>query len=323
VKFGVIVAAAPLFWLVYNGIVYRNPLEFANGPYSAKAIERRTQSTGNAGHPGSGNPLSAGMYFLKSAEANVAESEFTQRAWVLLAIGGILAAASSYRKSSMTSPVRSNSWLLLLLVPIPFYALSVAYGGIPIFIPAWWPFSHYNVRYGLQMLPAFGASFGMLAHLAVQSGAWKPRVRVFVLVPFALVIAGYASVWRATPVSLEEARVNMRTRNQLEAQLAVWLQKLPQNSTLLMYIGDHIGALQRAGIPLKHVIHEGNHRTWKQPMDPDGLWERTLADPARYADYVLAFDGDQVWQVVQGRRLPELVEIHVTGQARAILYRAR
>ena len=41
-RFVLITAAAPLLWLAYNGIVYRNPLEFANGPYSAKAIERRT-----------------------------------------------------------------------------------------------------------------------------------------------------------------------------------------------------------------------------------------------------------------------------------------
>ena len=57
--------------------------------------------------------------------------------------------------------------------------------------------------------------------------------------------------------------------------------------------------------------------------DPDGLWEHALADPSRYADYVVAFEGDVVWQAVHGRHLPELVEIHVTGQARAILYRAR
>jgi hypothetical protein len=137
------------------------------------------------------------------------------------------------------------------------------------------------------------------------------------------VAASYASIWRAGPVCLTEAQVNMRTRHQLESQLAGWLRKLPPDSTLLMYLGDHVGAVQQAGIPLNHVINEGNHRTWKQPSDPDGLWEHALADPARYADYVVAFEGDTVWQAIEGRHLPELVEIHVTGQARAILCRAR
>jgi hypothetical protein len=327
VKFVLIAAAAPALWLAYNGIVYRNPLEFANGPYSAKAIERRTQGAGNPGHPGSSNLPLAEMYFLKSAEANVAENEWLQRTWVLLAVAGIVATAFTYRRKSSDAaslPSAAGWPLLFLLVPLPFYGLSVAYGGVPIFIPAWWPFTHYNVRYGLQLLPAFAVAMAILAYTAVRAERWAPQLRfACVLVLFALAAVSYSSVWRAGPVSLVEAQVNMRTRNQLEAQVATWLEKLPQDSTLLMYLGDHVGAVQKAGIPLKHVINEGNHRTWKQPIDREGLWERALADPARYADYVVAFEGDSVWEAVHERHLPELVEIHVTGQARAILYRAR
>jgi hypothetical protein len=324
VRFVLIAAAAPSLWLAYNAIVYRNPLEFANGPYSAKAIERRSQGAGNPGHPGSGNPLVAAMYFLKSAEANIADSEWLQRAWVLLTLAAALAAAfTALRKRTEAMPL--PTWpLLFLLVPLPFYALSVAYGGVPIFIPAWWPFSHYNVRYGLQLLPAFAAALAILAHRAVSHENWKPRLRLLcVLALFGFVFISYASIWRASPISLKEAQVNMRFRKQFETQLAGWLQKLPSDSTLLMYTGDHVGALEQAGIPLNRVINEGNHRTWKQPADPDGLWEHALADPPRYADYVVAFDGDTVWRAVHERHLPELVEIHVTGQARAILYRAR
>ena len=325
VKFVLIAAAAPALWLAYNAIVYRNPLEFANGPYSAKAIERKTQGPGNPGHPGSGNPLLAERYFLKSAEANVAETEWLQRVWILLAAGGIAGAAWTYRRQASASPTLFVPWpLLFLLVPVPFYALSVAYGGVPIFIPAWWPFTHYNVRYGLQLLPAFAVALAILVQLVILAEAWKPRVRLAcVLGMFAFVLASYASIWRAGPVLLQEAKINMSTRNQLEAQLAAWLQKLPPDSTLLMYLGDHVGAVQRAGIPLNHVINEGNHRTWRHPMDPQGLWEQALADPSRFADYVVASEGDSVWQAVQGRHLPEVVEIHVTGQARAIVFRAR
>jgi hypothetical protein len=327
VRFVLIAAAAPSLWLAYNGIVYRNPLEFANGPYSAKAIERRTENSGSQGHPGSGNPVLAGMYFLKSAEVNLAENAWLQRVWILIALAGVGSAAFSRRPQPGGPRAFSpGAWLppLFLLLPLPFYALSVAYGGVPIFIPPWWPFSHYNVRYGLQLLPAFGAALAICVHRAVRSEEWNLRLRLAcVLGAFALVIASYASIWRTEPESLKEAQVNMRTRNQLEAQLAIWLRKLPPNSTLLMYLGDHVGAVQQAGIPLKRVINEGNHRTWRQPADPNGLWEHALADPARYADYVVAFEGDGVWQAVQARQLQPLVEIHTTGQARAILYRAR
>jgi hypothetical protein len=237
-----------------------------------------------------------------------------------------VAALNYRRKSSVAGSSPPGAWvpLFVLLVPVPFYTLSVAYGGVPVFIPAWWPFTHYNVRYGLQLLPAFAAALAILVHLALRSERLLPRLRTVCVVGIlAFVTASYASIWRTAPVSLKEAQVNMGTRNQLETQLAIWLQKLPPDSTLLMYVGDHVGALQQAGIPLKRVINEGNHRTWRQPADPEGLWEHALADPAHYADYVIAFEGDSVWQAVRDRHLSELVEIHVTGQARAILYRAR
>src|SRR5579859_8163963 len=321
-KFVLIAAAAPILWLTYNAIVYRNPLEFANGPYSAKAIERRSQTSGNPGHPGSGNLVVAGLYFVKSSEANVAENQWLQRAWIL-ALFAALALSFAHLKRNVTPS--SPSWpLAFLLLPIPFYALSVAYGGVPIFIPAWWPFTHSNVRYGLQLLPAFAAALAVIVYFAVRSDAWSLRLRLAcVLSVVAFVIASYASIWRAGPQSLQEAQINMRSRNHLETQLAGWLHTLPPNSTLLMYLGDHVGALQQAGIPLKRVINEGNHRVWIQPVDPDGLWERALADPAKYADYVIAFEGDRVWQAMQGRHLKELVEIHTTGQPPAVLYRVR
>jgi hypothetical protein len=209
-------------------------------------------------------------------------------------------------------------------VPIPFYALSVAYSGVPIFIPQLWPFSHYNVRYGLQLLPAFALAVAILICFIIRSHWSNSRLRlILTLGVFALVIASYASMWRVGPTCLVEAQINMRTRNQLEIQLSRWLDKLPPDSTLLMYLGDHVGAVERAGIPLKRTINEGNHRVWKQPRDSDGLWERALASPSQYADYILAFEGDPVWQAVHGLSLHELVEIHVTGQARAVLYRAR
>jgi hypothetical protein len=324
VRFLLITAAAPTLWLAYNAIIYRNPLEFENGPYSAKAIELKTQKAGNPGHPGTGNLLVAGMYFLKAAEDNVAANEWLQRGWVLLTLAAILIPAILFRRQTWRPFTSSASPLLFLLLPVPFYALSVAYSGVPIFVPQWWPFSHYNVRYGLQLLPAFSVAVAILISFVLRNERWDWRLRFAgILALLAFVFASYSRIWRAGPVCLQEAEINMRTRNQLEIQLATWLEKLPPDSTLLMYLGDHVGAVQRAGIPLSHTINEGNHHVWKQPIDPDGLWERALADPGKYADFALAFEGDPVRNAVQDLHLHELVEVHVSGQARAALYRLR
>jgi hypothetical protein len=211
--------------------------------------------------------------------------------------------------------------LLLFWAPVPFYMLSIAYSGVPLFVPAWWPFSHYNVRYGIEMLPAF-AVFTALAAFGLMRFAATNRTRTAVVIVFAaFVLASYLQVWLSTPASLHEAVVNSRTRIALETQLASELLKLPAGSTFLMYLGDHVGAFQRAGIPLAHVINEGNHRPWKRPTDPEGLWERALEHPAHYADYVIAFHSDAVDASVQENEIAPLTILRVTGQPEAVIYK--
>lgn len=322
-KFVLLVAAGPVLWLAYNAIVYRNPLEFANGPYSAKAIELRTPG---ASHPGSHDLPVAFSYVLKSAELNQASGNW-QRLWIVIALAGVIICLTgrtgSKRNSDLSQKAtRSRLWpLLLLLIPLPFYVLSVGYSGVPIFVPVWWPFSYYNVRYGLELLPAF-AVFAAVTARFVAAWARSLPVRIGTgTVMLIVVAASYASIWR-NPICLQEARINSRTRMGLERELADFVRALPLDSTILMYLGDHVGALQQAGIPLRRVINEGNHRTWKQPVDDEGLWERALLKPAQYADFVIAFDGDAVSTGLQKQDLFPLAVIHVSGQPKATIYQA-
>ncbi len=211
--------------------------------------------------------------------------------------------------------------LLLLWTPVPFYMFSIAYSGVPIFVPVWWPFSRYNVRYGIEMLPAFAvftavAAYGLLRF--VSSGRTKLAI---VAVFLSMTAISYVQVFHTSPVSFEEAVINSRTRIALESELARHLEQLPPDSTFLMYVGAHVGAFQQAGIPLARVINEGNHRPWKRPSDPDGLWERALQHPAAYADYVIAFDSDPVATGVEQRELSALAILRVTGQPQATIYR--
>jgi hypothetical protein len=138
-----------------------------------------------------------------------------------------------------------------------------------------------------------------------------------------LALSSYAAIWRADPICYREADKNMKGRVALDHQLGEWIKSLPSNSTLLMYLGEHVGALEQAGIPLRRTINEGNHRVWKYPVDPDGLWERALADPASNADYVIGFEGDPVWTAARAHHLTALVEIHTTGQPPAVIFQGR
>jgi hypothetical protein len=313
VEFVLLAAAVPVLWFTYNAIVYRNPLEFANGPYSARAIEQKTAVPGFPPHPGTNNLPVAAAYFVKAGEFSVA-GENWQTVWLGLALLGSVAVGLRERQTA---------WLLLLWLPVPFYMLSVAYGGVPIFTPAWWPHSLYNIRYGLQLLPA------LVVFLVLEARYGASAARVVAarwgILAFAagLAAVSYVGVWQAGPGCYREAWVNSRTRFQIEDRLAEQLKRLPPDASFLMYLGEHVGALQDAGIPLRRTISEGNHRVWKQPSDPDGLWERALASPGQYADFVVAFDGDTVWQAVHERGLPVVARIEVAGQHAGTIYRAR
>lgn len=304
IMFLVGIAVAPTLWVTYNAVAYRNPWEFANGPYSARAIEQKS----GAVNPAEGHVFTAGSYFLKSAQLSVATGSWG-RAWL---VASVLALASGVVGRSLLLP------LALLWTPLLFYAFSIAHGGVPLYIPPWWPFTWYNIRYGLELLPLLAASIGVLVGLVFQ--AVKRQAWTVVLVIGGLAVISYASVWRAQPLCLTEALVNSHTRLALEGAVARAIQPTPRQTRFLMYLGHHVGVFQVAGIPLRQVVNEGNHRPWKKPSDPEGLWERALADPPRYVDYVIAFEGDEVDRSVDRTNLTLVSVIHATGQPEARIY---
>ena len=310
VKFLLGIAVVPVLWLAYNRVVYGNALEFANGPYSAKAIEQRVGAPNPALH----NAGVAAIYFLKSAQLNMSVGNWG-RFWLTAAFVALVLGAWKLRAQSAP--------MLLLWVPLLFYALSIAYGSVPLHVYTWWPFATFNQRYGLQLLPMFAVSAGVLAAFVFLVG-WRGRHGgKLVAVILALVVGSYASVWRAQPQCLKEGQSNWEIRHTLNSAVQRVVERLPRNSRFLMDLGEHVGVMEQAGIPLRQVVNNENHRPWKRPTDPEGLWERALADPPRYVDFVIAFDGDPVDQEANKTNLTVLAEIHATGQPHACIYAAR
>ena len=307
VRFLAGIAVVPVLWLAYNGAVYGNALEFANGPYSAKAIEQRVGAPNPALH----NIGVAAIYFLKSAQLNMADGNWG-RFWLAAAL--VALALAVWKLRGQSAP------LLLLWVPLLFYAFSIAYGSVPLHVYTWWPFATFNQRYGLQLLPMFAVSTGVLTASLVLLGAGGRHVGKLVAVIVALMVVSYASVWKAEPQCLKEARRNWEIRHTLNSAVQGVVARLPRNSRFLMDLGEHVGVMEQAGIPLRQVVNNENHRPWKRPTDPEGLWERALADPPRYVDYVIAFDGDPVDRDANKANLTVLAEIHATGQPHARIY---
>jgi hypothetical protein len=309
-KFVLGIAIVPILWLAYNRAIYGNALEFATGPYSASGIEQRVGAPNPALH----NAAVAAIYFLKSAQLNMADGNWG-RFWLAATLATFALVAGKLRPQA--TPI------LCLWVPLAFYALSIAYGSVPIHVYTWWPFVTFNQRYGLQLLPMFAVSAGLLTANFSQLVSRGRHGGKLIAPLLALVVASYASVWNAKALCLQEAQKNWNIRNPLNAAVQRVVSQLPRHSRFLMDIGEHVGIMEQAGIPLRQVVNNENRRQWKRPTDPESLWERTLADPSHYVDFVIAFDGDAVDQHVNKANLSDLTEIHATGQPPARIYIAQ
>ncbi len=282
----ILVVAAPLVWFAYNATVFGDWLDFARGPYSARVIEIRTASPGSGPpHPGWRDPWVSLLFFVRTAEIDASAELWGNRVLVLNVIGTTLGIVTARRRAFL--------WTLLLWLPVPFYAWSIAYGSVPIFIPKWWPHSWYNTRYGMELLPAFALNLGFVAQFfLVGIREFKPQ---WVKYASALLVA--LAVWNAWKVTAEkpltfiEGTKNIEARRPLEQQIPPVLRSLlaaRPGGLVLMKTSVYPNLVAFTGIPLRQTLNEG---------DSD-LYAAALAAPATHAAIIVAFDGDEIDQAV-------------------------
>jgi hypothetical protein len=287
----ILLAAAPIVWFVYNSVGFGDWLYFARGPYSAKAVEMNTSVPGFPPHPGWHNPWVALIFYVKAAELDAAAL-----AWgnVLLVVS-LLGTAWAW----LTARKRAFTWALLLWVPVVFYAYSVAYGSVPIFVPIWWPHSWYNMRYGMELLPAFALGLGFAAQIVLAAvNDFKPRsinprwVQCAALALFALIVANAAQILRERPhVYVEGAKI-IEARWPYDVEIPPALRALlaeRPGGVVLMDTSVFPEFVAFTGIPFRQTINESDLETYSD----------ALAAPAEHAALVLAFDGDEIDRAVK------------------------
>jgi hypothetical protein len=81
-----------------------------------------------------------------------------------------------------------------------------------------------------------------------------------------------------------------------------------------MYVSDHPGAVETAGIPLKQIVNESDYDSF----------HAALQAPAMHAAYVVAIAGDPVDIAVNAHPegLTETAVTHVTGQPEVRVYQS-
>jgi hypothetical protein len=295
-----VLLAAPVGWMLYNAVVFGDWLDFMRGPYSAQAIELRTSSSAADPHPGWHNLWISLKYFAKAAEMDAAALGWGELLFFIAALGTGLAWLRYGKnwpqplagRQQQTS--RAIAWILLLWLPLPFYTYSVSYGSVPIFLPVWQPFSWYNTRYGMELLPAFALFFGFALQPVFN---WlknhHPKFN-WTLIAFLLAAqaANVAEMLREKPLIYEEGKKNTESRSYYNAVLTEALRKLhaqdPQG-VVLMNTSTFPSVVPQAGLTYRQTINES---------DKEFYWT-ALGAPAAHADIVLAFAGDDIDKAVK------------------------
>ncbi len=295
----IILALAPAGWMLYNAVVFQDWLDFMRGPYSAKAIEARTASSAVDPHPGWHNPWVAFQYFLKAAEMDAAARSF---GWLILALSVLGTALAYFRHTPKHAQsdgfiTRSSEqawlWTLFLWLPLPFYAYSVSYGSVPIFLPVWKPFSFYNTRYGMELLPAFAFFSAFAVEFLLQRLNPNRRTRHAAVVAACLVfiVANTLTMLLEHPLTYVEALKNTAARSYYNAQIPpalAHLHQLDPSGEILMNTSMYPSFIPNAGLTYRQTVNESDKQFYWAALDY----------PAAHASIVLAFAGDDIDKAV-------------------------
>lgn len=256
--FSLIAAAAPALWLLHNRYYFGDPLYFYRGPWSALAIQGKTN------YPGKEDWLVAAHYFFAAGQLVAG--------WPALILGGAGVLVAAFKKCI---------WPLLFLASlVAFYVWSIHSSGTPIYVRTLWPNSWYNTRYAMVLIP--------LAAIGITSlvGLVKPRLRIAAatlavtatLLPFVLNRAQNPVVW-------QEAFVNSRARRRWVSEAAGYLRAVAgPHETFFTSFGDLTAIYRTLGIPLRDTLTGDN----------DVEWDAAVARPDLflYADWAVVMGGD-------------------------------
>jgi hypothetical protein len=270
IVFGAVASLAPIYWLAHNWWCYGDALEFYRGPWSAKAIYERSLKGGMARYPGDRDWWVAGKYYLAAAR------------WTIGWPGLVLAAGSA---ASLVNKRMTGPWLILAALPA-FYVLSMTSAGTPIFVPDLWPFTYYNTRYGLALLPLGALGAGALAALLPVRlrGGMAAAAALIAIAPW---------LWQPIPESWicwKESQMNSRARREWTGRAAKYLAAHYRGGGIAASFGDLTGIFQSARIPLRETLHEGNIPQWEGVVARPDLFLRE--------EWIVTMSGDTLSSVI-------------------------
>ena len=257
--FGILGATGPLGWMVWNLVIFGNPLAFQDGVYA------KPSNWVNSGE------LAAHHLWISLRTYEIATVD---TATLPVAILGVLALAVFLWRTRL-SPESLPA--LSLLVMFPMFVVTLYKGQRPLHVYEYYH-SFYNVRFGLVMLLPICLVIG---YAAAEAGRLVPRRWWSVLRTLpAVAVIGVVAILAVNGlrtggiVTLEEPLTADAAQSSVQASAAAtWLREHYTGGLMLMESYGNEEVAYASQVPLQDQVYEGSYRIWTPALAHPGYHE--------------------------------------------------
>ncbi len=241
-------------WFVWNLIIFRDPLYFIYGPYSAHTQQLQLEKAGEL--PTKGNLLIS----LKAYTYALLYNSYTLP--FFLGILGIFLLFFD-KKLSLTVKIVSLSLLSSFL----FNVISLYLGHSVLFLPGVVGKTWFNIRYGAIFLPSLVIGLGYLTD-RLKSYFFVISVLTFLVIIFSII--------SKDAVTIDDALYGASQKNVYE--VSSWLNENAKDKEgyILISAASHDAIIFSSKLPMKRFIHEGTGAYWDYAVENPEKWARWI-----------------------------------------------
>ncbi|MFZ0962564.1 MAG: hypothetical protein WAO35_16840 [Terriglobia bacterium] len=274
--FAAVAGTGPLLWLIHNAYRFKNPLEFYNGRGSALDIYSHQLATTAFRYPTDGSLLVSSRFYLEDLKLVIG-------AWALeLAVLGLVAWCARMGQS------QRGAVAVLFIVPLPFYIQAMAHAAVPLYVPTLFPHTYYNLRYGVEMIPAVA-----LFPSFVFSPRLGKKLRITLLIVFLAVLGRQFTVLtakgpRELPV-VKEGILNTPCRSQRQQAIIEFLRGHYDGKRVLVAVGKWPCVMPEVGIYFRNTLSNQNR----------AYWPLMHTEPEKWVAWIIRGDGDVIDGLMQ------------------------
>jgi hypothetical protein len=254
ILFGTLAGFGIILWFGWNLLIFKDPLYFAFGPYSAHTQQAQLEKDGvlhSKGHLGNST-----VTYLLSLVYN------STTYLSLLGLFGVALLALDKHLSSSTKVAST-----ILITPLVFNILALVLGHSVLYVPELSGNTWFNIRYGVMMVPS----------IAVFTGFLVDRLKSLKVVLFCTVIFVISlTLIGSDAVTIDDGLYGSSQKNVSEVASILKNNVSDQKGFILISAASHDAIIFSSGLSMNRFIHEGTGTYWQSATAAPDRWARWI-----------------------------------------------